>query len=114
MFIDQLLEALVFQLAFAPLMKIMQDEGLIKQSKAKLAKVLDIYEQRLADTRYLAGDDFSLADLSHLPNTHYLVNGTDVEELFMARENVARWWGEISGRESWKEVVQLQKAPSSS
>ncbi|KAJ0025122.1 hypothetical protein Pint_09300 [Pistacia integerrima] len=102
--------ALVFQLAFAPRMKLKQDEGLIKQSEAKLAKVLDVYKKRLGETQFLAGDEFSLADLSHLPNTQYLVNATDRGELFTSRENVGRWWGEISSRESWKKVVEMQKS----
>ncbi|KAK3038892.1 hypothetical protein RJ639_028614 [Escallonia herrerae] len=117
--IDQWLEAegqsfnppsstLVFQLAFAPRMKIKQDEGLIKQNEAKLAKVLDVYEKRLGESRYLAGDEFSLADLSHLPNTQYLVNGTDRGETITSRKNVGRWWSEISTRESWKKVVEMQ------
>ncbi|CAO2817593.1 unnamed protein product [Amaranthus hypochondriacus] len=101
---------LVFQLAFAPRMNIKQDEGLIKQNKEKLSKVLDVYDKRLGESRYLAGDDFSLADLSHMPNTHYLVNGTDVKELLMSRENVSRWWEEISSRESWKKVVEMQNS----
>ncbi|KAL6982639.1 glutathione transferase [Sarracenia purpurea var. burkii] len=104
--------ALVFQLAFAPRMKIKQDEGAIKLNKAKLAKVFDVYEKRLGESRYLAGDEFTLADLSHLPNTQYLVSATDKEELFTSRENVGRWWGEISSRESWKKVVEMQKSPS--
>ncbi|KAJ0106623.1 hypothetical protein Patl1_19451 [Pistacia atlantica] len=85
--------ALVFQLAFVPRMKLKQDEGLIKQSEAKLAKVLDVYEKRWARLGFLAGDEFSLADLSHLPNTQDLVNATDRGELFTSRENVGRWWG---------------------
>ncbi|KAK4490236.1 hypothetical protein RD792_000896 [Penstemon davidsonii] len=121
--IDQWLEAegqnfnppssvLVFQLAFAPRMKIKQDENLIKLNEAKLAKVLDVYERRLGESRYLAGDEFTLADLSHLPNSQYLVNGTTVAELFTSRKNVERWWDEISSRESWKEVVEMQRSPS--
>ncbi|KAJ9165907.1 hypothetical protein P3X46_020722 [Hevea brasiliensis] len=102
--------ALVFQLAFAPRMKIPQDEGLIKQNQEKLGKVLDVYEKRLGESRFLAGDEFSLADLSHLPNTQYLVAGTDRGELFTSRKNVGRWWSEISSRESWKKVVQMQKS----
>lgn len=119
--IDQWLEAegqsfnppssvLVFQLAFAPRMKIKQDEKLIKQNEAKLASVLDVYDKRLGESRYLAGDDFTLADLSHLPNAQYL-NGTDVGELFKSRKNVERWWDEISSRESWKKVVEMQSPP---
>ncbi|KAJ8437417.1 hypothetical protein Cgig2_031938 [Carnegiea gigantea] len=105
--------ALLFQLALAPRMKIPQDEGLIKQNKEKLAKVLDVYDKRLGDSRYLAGDEFTLADLSHLPNPQYLVSGTEVKELFMSRENVGRWWEEISSRESWKKVVEMQNSPPS-
>lgn len=99
----------MFQLAFAPRMKIKQDERLIRQSEEKLKKVLDVYEKRLGENRYLAGDEFTLADLSHLPNTQYLVNATDRGELFTSGENVARWWGEISSRESWKKVIDMQK-----
>ncbi|KAF8377758.1 hypothetical protein HHK36_031143 [Tetracentron sinense] len=103
--------ALVFQLAFAPKMNIKHDEGLIKQSEEKLAKVLDVYERRLGESRFLAGEEFTLADLSHLPNTQYLVNVTDKGGLFTSRKNVGRWWNEISSRSSWKKVVQMQNSP---
>ncbi|KAL1351784.1 hypothetical protein HN51_015653 [Arachis hypogaea] len=101
--------ALVFQLAFAPRMKLKQDQGVIRQNEEKLAKVLDVYEKRLSQTRFLAGDDFSLADLSHLPNAHYLVTGTDRAPLFTQRDNVSRWWNDISTRQSWNEVLHLHK-----
>ncbi|KAL6212739.1 hypothetical protein ACLB2K_017957 [Fragaria x ananassa] len=118
--IDQWLEAegqsfsppssvLVFQLAFAPRMKLKQDQVAIRQNEEKLKKVLDVYEERLSESRFLAGDEFTLADLSHLPNTHYLVDATDRGELFTERDNVGRWWSEISSRESWKKVVEMQK-----
>ncbi|KAF3668026.1 hypothetical protein FXO38_08293 [Capsicum annuum] len=91
-----------YTLAFAPRMKLKQDENLIRQNEEKLKKVLDVYEKRLGESQYLAGDEFTLADLSHFPNIQYLVNGTDRAELFTSRENVGRWWGEISSRESWR------------
>lgn len=102
--------ALVFQLAFAPRMNIPQDQGVIKQNEEKLGKVLDIYEQRLGESRFLAGDEFTFADLSHLPNGDYLVNATDKGHLFTSRENVGRWWNEISDRESWKKVIEMRKS----
>ncbi|XP_054796163.1 glutathione S-transferase-like [Prosopis cineraria] len=116
--IDQWLEAegqnfnpptsvLVFQLAFAPRMKIKQDEGAINLNGEKLAKVLDVYERRLGESRFLAGDEFSLADLSHLPNTQYLMS-TSKSEMFTSRTHVSRWWSEISARDSWKQVVNMQ------
>ena len=86
------------------------DEALIKQNESKLVKVLNVYEKRLGVSRYLAGDEFTLADLSHLPNTQYLVEKTNRDELFKSRKNVGRWWEEISSRPSWKKVVEMQNA----
>ncbi|XP_030445463.1 glutathione S-transferase PARB-like [Syzygium oleosum] len=101
---------LVFQLAFAPRMNIKQDEAQIKLNDQKLLKVLDVYDQRLESSRFLAGDEFTLADLSHLPNTHYLVSVGNRGEAFSSRKNVDRWWNEISSRDSWKKVVEMQKS----
>ncbi|CAK7346094.1 unnamed protein product [Dovyalis caffra] len=98
---------LMYQLLFVP--KNVKDEGLIKQNEEKLGKVLDVYEQRLGESRFLAGDEFSFADLSHLPNGEYLVNATDKGHLFTSRKNVNRWWNEISNRESWKKVLEMRK-----
>ncbi|CAI9117009.1 OLC1v1018315C1 [Oldenlandia corymbosa var. corymbosa] len=97
---------LVFQLLFASRMGIKQDENVIKTNKEKLSKVLDVYEKRLSESPYLAGDEFTLADLFHLPNTQFLA-GED-EMFSTTRKNVGRWWDEISSRESWKKVVEMQ------
>ncbi|KAK8945253.1 Glutathione S-transferase F10 [Platanthera zijinensis] len=123
--IDQWLEAesqnfnppssvLVFQLAFAPRMGLKQDPEAIKENVGKLAKVVDVYERRLEESRFLAGDEFSLADLTHLPNGQFLANAAESAHLFTTGTNVARWWGEISSRPSWKKVIEVQLAPVSS
>ncbi|KAK8945385.1 Glutathione S-transferase F10 [Platanthera guangdongensis] len=120
--IDQWLEAesqnfnppssvLVFQLAFAPRMGLKQDPEAIKENVGKLAKVVDVYERRLEESRFLAGDEFSLADLTHLPNGQFLANAAESAHLFTTGTNVARWWGEISSRPSWKKVIEAQLAP---
>lgn len=90
-------------------MKIKQNPEVINLNQEKLGKVLDVYDKRLGESRFLAGDEFSLADLSHLPNTHYLMSSTGKDDLFTSRENVSRWWAEISARESWQKVVGMQK-----
>ncbi|KAK1273830.1 hypothetical protein QJS04_geneDACA009688 [Acorus gramineus] len=103
---------LVFQLAFAPRMKLKQDPKAIDQAEAKLSDVLDVYERRLGESRFLAGEEFTLADLSHLPNTQYVVDASEkVRGLFFGRENVRRWWEEISSRPSWVKVVEMQRSP---
>ncbi|KAI4305954.1 hypothetical protein L6164_029279 [Bauhinia variegata] len=98
---------LVIQSLFAPKMGIPQDPKVIQESEAKLAKIFDIYEERLAKSKYLAGDFFSLADLSHLPATHYLFfKGVGKEHLIRDRKHVSAWWDDISSRPSWKFVVE--------
>ncbi|KAK2377681.1 glutathione S-transferase F9 [Trifolium repens] len=81
----------------------------IEESEAKLVKVLNIYEERLSKSKYLAGDFFSLADLSHLPFTDYVVNKTGKEYLIKDRKHVSAWWDDISSRPSWKKVTELYR-----
>ncbi|KAL4622354.1 hypothetical protein ACB092_06G291100 [Castanea dentata] len=94
----------VFQLAFAPRMNIKQYKVVIKQNEEKLSKVLDMYEKRLIEAQFLASDEFYLADLSHLPNTQYMVSDTNEGNSF-----TGRWWDKISSRDSRKKVIDLQK-----
>ncbi|KAF3321146.1 glutathione S-transferase F11-like protein [Carex littledalei] len=100
---------LVFSLAVDPKLDAQWVEN--NRSKKELDKVLDIYDQRLKDNRYLAGDKFTLADLSHLPNTQRLKSDKRCKALIEKRVNVNRWWGEISRRASWQKVVAMQQEP---
>lgn len=95
------------KIVVGPLRGLTPDPKQIKENEDKLCKVLDVYEERLSKTKYLAGDFFSLADLSHLPMTQYLVGKMEKEYLIRDRKNVSAWWDDISGRPSWKKVVEL-------
>ena len=75
---------------------------------AKLEKVLDVYEEHLSKNKYLAGDFFSMADLSHLPLTDYLVNVAKRGKGVTSRKHVNAWWEDISSRPAWKKVLELQ------
>lgn len=68
-----------------------------------LEKVLDVYELHLSKPgqKYLAGDFFSLADLSHLPFTNYLINHAGIGGSFAKRPAVQAWWTDISKRHNW-------------
>jgi glutathione S-transferase len=102
---------LVFQLAFAPHLKdVHPDEARIAENEKKLRNMLGVYDEILSKHKYLAGDEFTLADLSHLPNSHYIVNSSDRgRKLFTAKKHVAKWYEEISSRDSWMQVVKMQK-----
>ncbi|KAJ1298921.1 hypothetical protein BS78_01G490900 [Paspalum vaginatum] len=85
---------------------------LFEQRKKDLEKLLDIYEQRLEEAKFLAGDHFTIADLSHLPNADRLVADPRSSRMFESRKNVSRWWHDVSSRDTWQYVKTLQRPPS--
>ncbi|KAM1010624.1 hypothetical protein ACFX2C_046079 [Malus domestica] len=102
------LDNLVINILFASALGFPSDSKIIQESEEKLGKVLDIYEDRLSKSMYLAGDFFSLADLSHLPFTHYSANSMGKEYMIRDRKHVSAWWDDISSsRPSWKKVLQF-------
>ncbi|KAK8521850.1 hypothetical protein V6N13_021933 [Hibiscus sabdariffa] len=82
--------------------------AVVEENEAALAKVLDVYEARLAQSKYLAGDHFTLVDLHHLPNAHYLM-GSSAKKLFDSRPHVSAWVADITARSAWSKVLDLQK-----
>ena len=98
-------------LLFGSIFGITPDPKVAEESEAKLVKVLDVYEERLSKSKYLAGDFFSLADISHLPFIDYIVNKMNKGYLIKERKHVSNWWDDISSRPSWKKVIQLYPPP---
>jgi glutathione S-transferase len=64
---------LTWELALKPVFGMVTDKAVVEENEAKLAKVLDIYESRLAHSKYLTCDCFTLADLHHIPVVQYLL-----------------------------------------
>ncbi|CAO2175846.1 unnamed protein product [Urochloa humidicola] len=81
----------------------------INQDKRKLEEVLEVYEQRLGESDYLAGNKFTLADLVHLPGTHHVITSERFSYLYDSRKNVQKWWNRISARDSWQQVLKDMK-----
>ncbi|KAE8021903.1 hypothetical protein FH972_007752 [Carpinus fangiana] len=104
---NELVYTLVLQLVILPRMGEPGDLALAHSCEQKLEKVLDVYEQRLSKSSYLAGETFSLADLSHLPGIRYLMNEAKMGHLVTQRKNVNAWWEDISNRPAWKKLMQL-------
>ncbi|CAA3000772.1 glutathione S-transferase F9-like [Olea europaea subsp. europaea] len=106
------LYTLVLHTVFSSKLGITPDQKVIQENEAKLGNVLDVYEERLSMSKYLAGDSLSLADLSHLPFGHYLLNGAGKGYLIRDRKHVSAWWDVISNRPSWKKVLHLFPYPT--
>lgn len=98
---------IVFQVVILPRIGQQSDSELVRTYEEKLEKVLDVYEQRLSKSKYLAGDSFTLADLSHLPATRYLVNEAGLGHLVKDRKKLNAWWEDISSRPAWKKLINL-------
>jgi len=104
--------ALVSQIIINPLKGGTTDEAVVESNAEKLSRVLDVYEDRLSKSKYLAGDWFSLADLQHMPFLHYLVNDVGKATLISSRKHVNAWWEDISSRPAWKKIAVHMKFPS--
>ncbi len=84
------------------------DEALLTETLGKLGKVLDIYEDHLSNTQYLAGDFFSLADLSHMTTGWKLFDKYKQGSiLFEGRPHVKAWWENISSRPAFKKLLEM-------
>nr|QLP89081.1 glutathione S-transferase 4 [Vitis rotundifolia] len=104
---NELVYTLVLQLLILPRMGERGDLALAHTCEQKLEKVFDVYEQRLSKSRYLAGDSFTLADLSHLLAIRNLVKEAGMAHLVTERKSVSAWWEDISNRAAWKKVMEL-------
>ncbi|CAD6272925.1 unnamed protein product [Miscanthus lutarioriparius] len=58
---------------FASYLSREHNQAAVDENVEKLKKVLEVYEARLSQSKYLAGDFLSLADLSHFTIMHYFM-----------------------------------------
>ncbi|KAI7753900.1 hypothetical protein M8C21_023574 [Ambrosia artemisiifolia] len=73
------------------------DDEVVNVEKKKLESLLDVYEARLSESKYLGGDSFSLADMHNIPTIKFLM-GTQMKEVFNARPCVSAWFANIMSR----------------
>ncbi|KAK9055820.1 hypothetical protein SSX86_026905 [Deinandra increscens subsp. villosa] len=73
------------------------DEEVVKAEEKTLGSVLDVYESRLSESKYLGGDSFSLADLHHAPMVKFMME-TRIKDVFDARPCVSAWVADILAR----------------
>lgn len=105
---DPVASKLTWEIVLKPMFGMTIDPAMVEEYKAKLAKVLDVYEARLTKSKYLASDSFTLVDMHHLPTINLLMR-TQVKQLFNARPRVSAWVADITARPAWTKVIAMQK-----
>ncbi|KZV39304.1 glutathione S-transferase PARB-like [Dorcoceras hygrometricum] len=88
---------LAWELSFKPKMGMPADDVVVEENLSLLSKVLDVYEARLTQSKYLAGNSYTLADLNHLPTLSYLME-TRAKAVFYSRPHVRAWCENILER----------------
>ncbi|KAJ7649480.1 glutathione S-transferase [Mycena polygramma] len=91
----------VTELLGKPMRGLPVDQAILASALAELSAKLDVYEVILSKHKFLAGDEFTLADLFHFSYAPMLADaGVDI----MTKEDrphVARWWKALIERPAW-------------
>ncbi|XP_020588052.1 glutathione S-transferase TCHQD isoform X2 [Phalaenopsis equestris] len=81
------------------------DSDIVEQSEEKLIKLLDEAETQLNETKYLAGDEFSLADSMFIPVLARLTLLNLEKEYIFGRTRLAEYYDMVKHRSSYKVVI---------
>ena len=82
----------------------------IESGREKMQPALDVADRVLRSSPYLAGKEFSLADIHLMPYFEYLEK-IGLDELVKRRTGLAAWWERASGRPSWQKVARVGPQP---
>jgi glutathione S-transferase len=81
------------------------DRARIDAAQTKLREMFGILDRVLGQRPYLAGPDFTLADMFLLPLIYYLKQMPESGELLTASPNLTAWFERVSDRASARETV---------
>lgn len=76
----------------------------VVEGRAMANRALAVLDRRLAEVPYLAGEQFTLADLCYMPYLEYLEVGGE-GAVVGGHPHAAAWWSKIRSRPSWQKVV---------
>lgn len=80
------------------------DVAAVSEAERGLAQAFAAIDRALQGDRYLAGELFSLADISLMPYVAGLA-AVEAAHLLGDLRHVTRWWAEVSARASWRTVT---------
>jgi glutathione S-transferase len=81
-----------------------QTPEVLAAAEKQLDTALDVMDAELTKQPYLAGSEFTIADICFMPYVEYVMT-SPVKANIQKRSNVAAWWNRVSERPSWSKVV---------
>jgi len=81
-----------------------QSQETLDTATKQLDTALGVMEKQLAAHPFLAGTQFSLADICFMPYIEYAMN-TPAKEQFPKFPHVTAWWNKLSERPTWRKIV---------
>ncbi|XP_008799056.1 glutathione S-transferase TCHQD-like [Phoenix dactylifera] len=82
-----------------------KDPDIVKRSEEKLAELLDNAEMQLNETKYLAGDEFTMADSMFIPVLARITLLNLEKKYINCRPNIAEYYNLVKHRPSYKAVI---------
>lgn len=95
---------IVMQQMFNPMFGKPVDAAIVEEGTTGLVRALDVMEKRLKDAPFIAGETFTLADISYMPYLEYVM-ATPQASHVNDRPAVAKWWKKISERPAWQKTI---------
>ncbi|RDX62497.1 Glutathione S-transferase TCHQD, partial [Mucuna pruriens] len=83
----------------------LKDADVLRRSKEHLVRLLDEVERKLSVTPYLAGQEFTMADVMLIPVLARLKLLHLENEYIAGRPNIAEYWILVQQRPSYKKVI---------
>jgi glutathione S-transferase len=96
--------AISFEKFTKPLMGLTTDQTVVTRERKKLQEYFDIIDDILTRQGYLAGNDYTLVDIFHIPVVERLFACGD-GDLIRERENVNAWWQRCLTRPAVKKYM---------
>ncbi len=81
-----------------------QDDAVLAAAEKSLDSAFAVMDAQLAKTPYLAGDEFTLADVCFMPYLEYGM-GTPIKEQLAKYPHVSAWWNKVSERPTWQKTA---------
>jgi glutathione S-transferase len=81
-----------------------QELAILEAAQKGLDATCRVMETQLAKTPFLAGSDFSLADVVFMPYIEYAM-ATPAKDIFAKYPHLMSWWNKISERPTWRKAT---------